>query len=697
MRYSVWIVIVCLQCALLISCSDNNSIDNPGEVAQRWVDAMNVKDLAKARECVIAAGRSMFEEDSSVTYCAALSNLVMGEASIHGDIAEVPVQTSGTSNAEPAGEELTAILLAREEGQWRVSGTKMSIGGQVAIPISFDMAIQLGDILQAGMEEMADSMAEEFKENINRGGTVEELKEKAKRYAASSGLTIDEYKRRWVNTKDYTGYTVFDAIQALAQQSGLAVHPGEHKAVLEGKLEQSLTGLTLLEAIDQAATSVGLMTRFPRRNAFGDTFVPAFYADAPLAPKSEFWGTDMPNALDTCAIQFASGIRRYPLAFSGPFVVGIANFQDYALFGTGELEVRAMAYNIPDGIVEMHRKQGERMRVLKIEAPSGQSLKRKDAYSSSRSTNNNDGALFEVLEFKGLAGLTQEVASIAKIESRLNVPVPEKMAAFSFDKPECGVRAHKDDVQVEIIEHGEKQVSVLLEWPGIKQDVLPPSDGNYGKFRPSASILAMATDKDGLPVAMKTHSPEEFEAGKVRCTLFAHMPFSSLTVYILRDIEWLSHTFVLKDIPLEQSNERLEKLVELVYEGNEVPVSFEVISAEFVPNKHFPGHKGDGVARVKVTNHSNKPIWRIGGDSDYFDGEGVEVGDFMFRMKSKEDNSDEMPSILLPANTTQEIEVELGMVEPEMKQVKLVLHYVQFMDGSVWNDERCFRFAPESE
>ncbi len=693
MRYCVWIVIVCLQCALLISCSDNNSIDNPGEVTQRWVDALNAKDLAKARECLIIAGRSMFEEG---TYNADFSTLVLGATSIHGDTAEVLVQTSGTSNAEPSAEELAAILLVREEGQWRVAGCKVNIGEKTTTR-SFNMTLLVGELIQEAVEEMADSMAKEFKENINRGGSVEELKEKEKRYAASSGLTVEEYKRRWENTKDYTSYTVLEAIQTLAQQSGLAVHPGEHEAVLEAKLEKSLTGLTLLEAIDQAAASVGLITRFPRRNAFGDTFVPAFYADAPLAPKSEFWDTDMPNALDTCAIQFVAGIRRYPLAFSGPFVVGIANFQDYALFGTGELEVRAMAYNIPDGIVGMHRKQGERMRVLKIEAPSGQSLKRKDAYSSSTSTNNNDGALFEVLEFKGLAGLTQEVASIAKIESRLSVPIPQKMAAFSFDKIESGAHAHRDDVEVKITEHGEKQVNVLLEWPGIEKDILPPSDGNYGKFRPSASILAMATDKDGLPVAMKTHSPEEVEGGKVRCTLFAHMPFSSLTVYILRDIEWVSHTFVLKDIPLEQSNERLEKLVELIYEGNEVPVSFEVISAEFVPNKHFPGQKGDGLARVKVTNHSNKPIWRIGGDSDYFDGEGVEVGDFMFRMKSKEDNSEEMPSILLPANTTQEIELELSMVEPEMKQVKLTLDYIQFMDGSVWDDGHYFRFAPESE
>ncbi len=172
MKRSLWVLAPILLLVLLLPLLNAGAKDDPGKVAQKWLDAMKAKDLPKAREYVVSEGRRLFEEGATVRYNEDFPNVVLGELSVTDNTAEVKVHGYETSTAGmregtivlTEGATVEAILLAREEGQWRVSGTKMRMGG-VEFPILFTMGLKMGEAITEGMEEMVQSLTEQMQNN----------------------------------------------------------------------------------------------------------------------------------------------------------------------------------------------------------------------------------------------------------------------------------------------------------------------------------------------------------------------------------------------------------------------------------------------------------------------------------------------------------------------------------------------------
>ena len=172
MKRALWVLVPVLLLVLLLPLLNAFAKDDPGKVAQKWLDAVKAEDLSKASEYVVTAGRRLFEEGENGQSDGGFSNVVLGEVSIKENTAEVKVRGYEASTAGIPEEAVAlmgdatveAILLAREEEQWRVSGTKMRIRG-AEVPMLFTMFLGVSDAVTEGMEEMVQSLTEQMQNN----------------------------------------------------------------------------------------------------------------------------------------------------------------------------------------------------------------------------------------------------------------------------------------------------------------------------------------------------------------------------------------------------------------------------------------------------------------------------------------------------------------------------------------------------
>jgi hypothetical protein len=705
MRVCILIGLVLWPILAVTGCTGSGN--DPESISRAWVDAVIRGDKQAARNLTVAEGRAIFEEGSTISLKTDFTGLTFGALTLTGDTAEiavcVPVKAA-EADMESKSSDIVGLLLSREDGQWRVSGTKCLIDGGI-LPMPFAVGVNMAESMNEAMEAWGSGV----RDTIARGGTVEELEQKFQANAAYTPYAPESYRAQWQNATDFSGKSVGVAITQLALECGLGVEPEEHEAALAVELDEPLTGLTRLEAIDRAATIAGLVAQFPMGEYEGARDF-AFPAN-PFAPVEHADDEDLFKAFEepgAPAIHFTPGVRAYPLQFSGPFVIGLCEFSDYAAYGTGELLVRYVGYGLSPLSVEGMPPM-ERTRLLPIVSASGNDLSRWVFWDDSESIHDYQG-IYQILDSRPLLGLLRGMESIPEVAGEVFLCLPRKVDVFEFEATEVGAVSQSGDKKMYITYVGEKSVDVCAAWKGASESLQDSYAYRLEEINAATVCQWALRDVGGLPIAapnqwiirgresykdvLRKIVPKPGDAGPVSelpdvgtedmavIRISANLPFSSVKVYVLSDFEKVGHPFTLTDIPLREWPARPDKFQELTYEGHDAPVSIELMALNFTASSVY--ERKNAVPQVRVTNHSNKPVWKVGVRAQYTDVAGEESTYDFLELSNDKLNDDAMPVPVAGPAEERVIDAPAFPVWMNTEKVELAMLYVIFMDGTNW-------------
>ncbi len=147
---------------------------NPKETLSHFFDAVSKKDMNEAKKyatkdsegmlSMMEMGMQHMNNDHADKMMDMMSNMEMGDASVHGDQATVPVKDKKTG-------ETTDFLLKKENGDWKVAfdmGTLMEMANKKMKEHGMNDTGNMKEGDSAEMNEGLDSANSQLKEKMNR-------------------------------------------------------------------------------------------------------------------------------------------------------------------------------------------------------------------------------------------------------------------------------------------------------------------------------------------------------------------------------------------------------------------------------------------------------------------------------------------------------------------------------------------------
>ena len=648
-----------LSLVLLASCSRSPGAHSEGRasppdaVVRAMIEAANAGDAEGFFSRLTSKARAGLESGSSLSLKEARTeDYTVHAGEIEGE--EARVRVDGTRNGQ---RQTMHFLLRREESAWRAWGVSVELGRGPGSELTMNFE-EIGDIAETLAKELGSSLKEQVTkafEDAQRGGSPEELARAKEAFEAIAPVTRDAFEKTWRVAKEYGGEPVGAAIEAIAAELDLAVDAGPHGKVLAAPVSASLGGKSRLEAIELLAAQVGLHAVFPSLR------------DAEIARQRAAWNRERGErsadaAAERLTVRLEEGARATPIAFSGPFVVEIADLEEKVPYATGSAGVVLRAFGVEPGLLTLLDDLGESVTIGRVVDSGGRSLKKHEdvRYFGGGMV---VGSAFESTTRLELRNLLRSVEEIALLEGTHRVLLPVEILEATFDDLARGAIKQVGDLEVEVGEVGEL-TSLELRFPTESEDEL--------------TVRFWASDRDGNTVGILGQSTARWGPERVQSSVNTAAVPARLALRIIRKREVLDYPFALRGIPLARHEEMPEAIDELSFAGSEAPLTMRF--------KEFRDRDDDFPKVVlEVENHSNKDVLSARARFVYLDAAGTELKDFPHSLTGAFSAAGYQP--VAARRSTGEVESTAFFMPPETARVRIELEEVEFADGTTWTGE----------
>lgn len=181
---------------IISSCNSSQNTGDPKIVAEKFIDAVSRKDMATVRSLSTTESKFMLDQmDSSLNKNEEgiknlnfdRSKVQIGEATITGDIATVPIK-------EIKSGEAIDLPLKKENGEWKVSFDMTSMMN-MAMKKMKEKGINISDSLHGSLKNLnIDSLRQEMK---TKGISIDSIQKEMKK----RGINLDSLKGKSIEIK----------------------------------------------------------------------------------------------------------------------------------------------------------------------------------------------------------------------------------------------------------------------------------------------------------------------------------------------------------------------------------------------------------------------------------------------------------------------------------------------------------------
>jgi hypothetical protein len=354
--------------------------------------------------------------------------------------------------------------------------------------------------------------------------------------------------------------------------------------------------------------------------------------------------------------------RLLPVAFAGPFFVEVRRVDQFVPHATGLLVLSVRAMNIPASLLD---RMEQRIKFDLVADQNGNNLR--DEYHSSWASSGGSG-----LQRTIVIPLRELLRSAESMTLRGSIPIelPTSVETLVFEPLQAGQKLQAGDVEVTLSHvngnNPDEPCDITLRFMKRSSD---DPDGIHVD-----EVEVNAYDIEGDAIARAWDSSSDSSLGLTVNRTYPKRP-SKLEVRLIARTTLLQYGFELSNVPLSEHLRMPEALLPLEFGGNAAPATMEFV--------RFEERGNFSKIRVRVTNHSNKPIRQIQMTHDYRDAQGNPLKSELGHLNS-ERGEDNMPRWVVGAGATTEA-VDTAFFAPAAAQsAKLPIRSIEFADATRW-------------
>lgn len=348
-----------------------------------------------------------------------------------------------------------------------------------------------------------------------------------------------------------------------------------------------------------------------------------------------------------------SGLRPFPVTFTGPLLIEVRNVSQNSKYATGVLDLRLFATGLPETVVEKMNKQfgSDTIAITRIEDAEGNSLMKR--YRGGIGFNSAPTSTFDRTMQQGLKNLLRLVTTLSIVDGVVQLSVPSKVAVLKFDKLQAGAEKTSGDIRLKLQSASPQAVSVEFEGADLDQIQLLAYDA-AGKRLDVIGTGGFGGGNSGMKSLQIQGQAQTLEAR------------------VVTQSDELSYEFTFKNIPLPNFAQAPEKLASLEFEG-ESPLTLQFVRIGGKPN----------FRRVifNVTNHTNKDVQSLSIQMHFLDANGNEL----------EKSSTTIGSAPIESGKQTEVEATAFFMPDETKTATATVTKVEFADASEWDMRKAGR------
>ena len=648
-----------------VSAAQRNS--SPETVAEHFMAAASTQDVESFKENLTMAAVQGLESDSGFDLSSgAIDSYTVGTAVVDGENARVPVDA-----VMGGSDQLVTLEMRSEQDAWKVYAMTISFSEDSEMTINLE---KLGGMLESMVDEIGESfqtsIQSAFEESF-RGGSADEIAKKKASYDALRAITTSEYESGWLNTTEYRGAVAGEALRALTRELGLGFDSRGHEAALARVVSTNVAGLSRLEAIERICAEAKVYPVYPPAdpsfgglggamlNALVDGISTAFDSensalkikgDANFSQQEE-----IPNA-----VTLEQGPRRWPVAFSGPYLIAVETLEENAPHATGRVGITTRAYGLEEGVLGLQESTNESISISGITDAQERNLNAEEnvTYWGGGLTS---GTAFQESTHIDLKNLLRDVETIDRLAGERKLMLPTNVDTLRFGKLIEGTSLGAGDVRVTV-----KKVAIQISF-----DVTGPEEQLTGLM-----ARFWAWDASGNDLGITYASLDHWSGDKAQASVQTHEPASTIEIKLISTHDSLVYPFELRAIPLEKYAQMPEKIEALAFEGHDAPIEIAFVYFKDRSDPDFP------TVTLQAKNHSNKDALTVHATFVYIDGKGAELKDFPHTLQGA--FSADGFAMVVGSAGTEELEATAFFMPVETNRVRAKVESVEFIDGSVW-------------
>ena len=652
--------------------SDDVAAETPEQVAQAFFEAGSTGDKARFEQLMTAKAREGLNSgDSGFTLTEnQYENVEVRTATATDTEATVPVDM--TQDGEP---QTMTLKMRQEDNAWRIYAAGMVVAPDMEITINFE---EIGGLLEGmvqGMGEAISSGMQTAFRDAMQGGSEEERAAKKAAFEALAPIDEAAYTATWTNDVEFQGQTALAALETLAAELDLVIHPGEHKKALATTIQTKmrLTGQSRLRIIEHISAHAGLYPVYPTAGQGPGALVGAM-AEAVTEGMTGLIESTMPGALDGetepapeeeppwNAITFAKGPRPLPVAFTGPFIVEVIDLDENVPHATGNLRLAVKAFGLDPGLLALMTDSSERLVVSSLTNANGDGLRPNEDVRYYGGGTVTGSAYFESYSFD-LKNLLRAVTTIDAVDATYTIALPTEILTAEFDS---------------LAEGATQSVGVLTV-------TVKNAGGNYTQFDitgPEEQLVDLKAqllplDASGEMLGVLSQSVNKWNTGEAQADLNTHEVPASVRMKLITASKPLAYPINLRAIPLAHYAQMPEAIEQLAFESHDMPMTLRFVAFKD-RESDFP--KVD----VEIINHSNKDALSASAKFMYRDASGKELEEFPHSLSGAYTPDGQQPVSLSAATTT--VETTAFFMPDEADSIKIDLTRIEFIDGTTWEN-----------
>ncbi len=615
--------------------SSTHVIPSPRVTSTRFLEAIRTDDTGVFRALLTENAREALSKEEGFSFDGeSVDSFEIGEETITGETAEVAVTIHRDGDAQEAD-----LLLRKELDLWRIHGMSVAFGDG-KFTLDFEAVSEITDAIGEFGEELGREMTEHFEEAFSdmqtiyeQGGTLEQIAANRARFEALQPISEESFTASWQVDVEGDGRTAGTLIADLLESTGLEMISGEHEVALRTATSISLSEVSRVHATEEIAASAGLYPVWPDLTATG-------YGAGDGQPEK---------------LTFATGVRPYPTALAGPFLIEVSELDEEAPRPIGELTIVVRALGLDAGALAYQTEMGEVLRIDKLRSATDEPLAVENLQQWS--TPEVQGSYFTFSMGRELTGLLRAVEEISLVEGEVRFALPTDVEEFELAGSE-----KERELSVGTVTVNEWSKDVRFDVQGTKESL----EGVELRMSPRKA--------SGDPLGTLFGSANGWGAN-LQANVQCPEPPAALDVKLCTE-RVLSFPFELRSIPLQRFAEQPERLEALSF-GGKAPVQAALIGAI-----RRDGDQAE--VTLKLTNSSNKDATSVMIEFFYVDGQGSELSDFPHTLNGEYDFDAKATGPLVTAGQTKETTSFAAFLPKEAVSVRFKVKRVEFPDGTEW-------------
>ncbi len=361
--------------------------------------------------------------------------------------------------------------------------------------------------------------------------------------------------------------------------------------------------------------------------------------------------------------------QRLPVTYAGPFLVEITGIGADEKTGSGNVNLRLIAANLPEAAIARLRRTADpryphlhdpvELELLSATGPMGEVLT--DGRTYGRRDVTATRSMLIIRETFLLKNLTQSVTALS-LRGRFAFALPASVQVLTFESPRAGDTVTQNGTTAEVLtwRTSESFSSLVLEATGVEPRRVAVIGRGASLLKPSMS------QRDTMP-----NAPD----GSPRCRI--HESFkgepSTLEVRGIDRVEPVELPFEITNVPLRDAKKMPAKIVPFAFEGDR-PLALKVVSIKSEVSG-YPVPSAQVV--LETTNLANWPL-KNGKARFLFtdaDGKVVTVREWPFRCDRRNE---------LPPQQTRNFSLSVQSVSKNAVAATVELIEAEFADGTLW-------------